>query len=153
MKKKKSGHPGMASSPLRVALRAESATLQTSPLPTAAPRLLELCSGSGSLSRVARARGWEALTLDIDPRTRPDLVQDIREFDPTAHGEFDWVHASPPCQFYSIACTWCPRDFERGDQPSLAALRILEHYSMRGACCTMRTQRLGISRCVRTGTA
>ena len=106
-------------------------------------RLLELCSGSGSLSRVARSRGWETLTLDNDPRTRPDLVADIREFDPAEHGDFDWVHASPPCQFYSIACTGCPRDFERGDLLSSAALRILEHYSERGACCTMENPATG----------
>ena len=95
-------------------------------------RLLDLCSGSGSLSRVARSRGWETLTLDIDPRTRPDLLADIREFDPSEHGDWDWVHASPPCNYYSIACTGCPRDFERGDELSLAALRILEYYSERG---------------------
>ena len=106
-------------------------------------KLLELCSGSGSLSRVARSRGWETLTLDNDPRTRPDLVQDIREFDPAAHGDFDWVHASPPCQFYSIACTRCPRDFARGDTLSLAALRILEHYSERGVCCTLENPATG----------
>ena len=100
-------------------------------------RLLELCAGSGSLSRVARARGWETLTVDIDPRTRPDLVQDIREFDVSAHGDRDWVHASPPCNEYNIAMTGRPRDFEKGDAISLAALRILEHSSERGACCTM----------------
>ena len=106
-------------------------------------RLLELCAGSGSLSRVARARGWETLTVDIDPRTRPDLVQDIREFDVSAHGDWDWVHASPPCNEYSIAMTGRPRDFETGDAISLAALRILEHYSQRGACCTMENPATG----------
>ena len=106
-------------------------------------RLLELCGGSGSLNRVARSRGWETVTLDNDSRTRPDLIQDIREFVPMHHGHFDWVHASPPCNFYSIACTGCPRDFERGDELSLAALRILTYYADRGVCTTMENPATG----------
>ena len=106
-------------------------------------RLLELCCGSGSLSRVARSGGGETVTLDNDPRTRPDLVANIWEFDPAEHGDFDWVHASPPCNHYSIACTGCRRNFERGDELSSAALRILEYNCERGACCTMENPQSG----------
>ena len=59
------------------------------------------------------------------------------------HGDWDWVHASPPCNEYSIAMTGRPRDFDTGDAISLAALRILEHYSERGACCTMENPATG----------
>ena len=47
------------------------------------PRLLELFSGTKSISKVAKKLGWETVSLDIDPRflDDTDLCMDIMLFD------------------------------------------------------------------------
>ena len=78
------------------------------------PRLLELFSGTKSVSKVARELGWETLSLDICPRHSPDLCMDIMDFDVTKYekGHFDFIWASPDCRAYSSARTVAniPRD-------------------------------------------
>ena len=49
-------------------------------------RLLELFSGTGSVGKVFRARGWEVVSVDIDPKMQPTLVADIATFDFRALG-------------------------------------------------------------------
>ena len=68
-------------------------------------RLLELFSGTKSVSRVAKELGWETVSLDIDPRHEPDLLVDILRFDETTYPRdyFDFVWASPDCASYSRA--------------------------------------------------
>ena len=70
-------------------------------------RILELFSGTGSLAKVARARGHEVVTLDICPRHSPTICTNILEWDPSAYppDRFDYVHASVPCENYSICKT------------------------------------------------
>lgn len=64
-------------------------------------RLLELFSGTGSVGKVAREKGWEVVSLDIDPRA--DINVDIMEWDYRSLGmTFDVVWGSPPCTMYSI---------------------------------------------------
>jgi len=64
-------------------------------------RLLELFSGTGSVGKVAREKGWDVVSLDIDPRA--DINVDIMEWDYTSLGmTFDVVWGSPPCTMYSI---------------------------------------------------
>ena len=74
-------------------------------------RLCELFSGSGSVGKVARAMGWEAVSLDIAPcgDYTPDFLVDILEFDYTIwqRGYFDMIWCSPPCQLYSVASARC----------------------------------------------
>ena len=45
----------------------------------------------------------EVVSVDIDPRHRPDLLLDIRDFDETRYprDHFQFVWASPPCEAYS----------------------------------------------------
>jgi hypothetical protein len=71
------------------------------------PRLLELFSGTKSVSRVAARLGWECVSLDICPRHSPDLCMSILAFEETAwpRDAFDFVWASPPCESYSKART------------------------------------------------
>lgn len=70
-------------------------------------RVLELFSGTASLSTVARERGHECLTLDFDARFRPDICMDIMDFDPDRDLPTGWrpdvIWASPPCQHFSVA--------------------------------------------------
>ena len=70
-------------------------------------RLLELFSGTGSVGRGFRDKGWEVLSLDVDPRSRADVLSNIMEWDykQFAPGHFDCVWASPPCTEYSVART------------------------------------------------
>ena len=52
------------------------------------PRLLELFSGTKSVSKVARELGWQTLSLDWDSTHNPDLLLDILDFDETEYPSF-----------------------------------------------------------------
>ena len=72
------------------------------------PRLLELFSGTQSVSKIAKTLGgWETLSLDLDPRFSPDLCMDILDFDETQYPKdyFAFVWSSCPCEAYSQART------------------------------------------------
>ncbi len=63
------------------------------------PHLLELFSGTGSMGRAFRARGWQVTSVDIDPRALPTICCDIMELelgDVLESGEVDLIWASPP---------------------------------------------------------
>ena len=67
-------------------------------------RCLDLFSGTHSFSTVAKALGYECVTLDISAKHNPDIVCDILEFDYKIWpiGYFDFIWASPPCNTFSI---------------------------------------------------
>jgi len=67
-------------------------------------KILELFSGTESFSKVARARGHETFTIEMNPQFNSDLCKDIMDvtvddipFIP------DVIWASPPCTFFSVA--------------------------------------------------
>ena len=67
-------------------------------------KILELFSGTESFSKVARERGHECFTIDLDRSFNPSLCKDILEvtkedipFVP------DVIWASPPCTTFSVA--------------------------------------------------
>lgn len=58
--------------------------------------MLDLCCGLGGASRAMRDRGWQVITLDIDPQFNPDIVADLCEW--VYHGPpVDLLWISPPC--------------------------------------------------------
>lgn len=71
-------------------------------------KLLELFSGTHTLSDVFKAHGWETYTVDWDPSTDADLHADIGKLvaDDVVElcgGAPDVVWASPDCTTYSVA--------------------------------------------------
>ena len=101
-------------------------------------RILELFSGTGSLAKVARAQGHEVVTLDICPRHSPTICTNILEWDPSAYppDRFDYVHASVPCENYSICkTTGGERSLELADSLVEKTLQIFAYFS--SACWTV----------------
>jgi hypothetical protein len=94
-----------------------------------------LFSGTQSIAKALRRRGWEVLTLDVDSKTEPDICCDIRDWDYTEYPPryFDYIHASPCCVMYSIARTNArtPRDFVWADSLVEAALKIIDYFQPR----------------------
>ena len=70
-------------------------------------KILELFSGTESFSKVARERGHECFTIDMDLSFNPDLCIDILNFDikmlPKEFRTPDVIWASPPCTSFSVA--------------------------------------------------
>ena len=68
------------------------------------PKLLELFSGTMSIGKIFRARGWDVVSIDNDARMQPTILADIGTFDyRMLGGRFDAIWCSPPCTQYSIA--------------------------------------------------
>jgi len=92
-------------------------------------RLLELFAGTGSVGKVAKSLGWDVVSLDMDFRTKPDIVADILHWDYKAYtpGQFDLIWASPPCTEYSIAKTTGTRNLDKADSVAKHTLHIIDY--------------------------
>ena len=91
-------------------------------------RLLNLCSGTGSVSEPFQRAGWECVNVDWSPKHNPTHQVDITTWTaPYVDGHFDVVWASPDCTQYSRARTTArtPRDLEGADRLVAACLRII----------------------------
>jgi hypothetical protein len=91
------------------------------------PRLLELMAGTGSIGKAFRALGWETVSLDMDPKTHPDIVADVLTWDPGQPDAYDCVWCSPPCTEFSRALTTRPRDLDAGRRVVARCLEIIQH--------------------------
>jgi len=97
-------------------------------------RCLEVFKGTGSVSKVFEAAGWEVVSVDIEAKFEPTHCVDVLEWDyPKQYppGHFDYVHFSPPCTEYSTALRFRPRILELGDVLVDRALEILMFYRPR----------------------
>jgi DNA (cytosine-5)-methyltransferase 1 len=71
-----------------------------------APRLLDLYSGAGGCAMGYHRAGFEVVGVDINPQPRYPFehhLGDALEYLAEHGHEFDAIHASPPCQAYSVA--------------------------------------------------
>lgn len=64
-------------------------------------KILELFSGTHSVGKVAKEKGWEVLSLDLKDA---DINVDVLEWDYRAYpeGHFDVIWSSPPCTSFSV---------------------------------------------------
>ena len=103
---------------------------------------LDLCSGSGSVSRALQelCPGCTVISLDVDPRNAPDVgrvageevagrthvTSDIRMWVPDLQpGEVDFMWCSPPCEQYSIA-RQSPRNLELADSIAARCFELVD---------------------------
>jgi hypothetical protein len=99
-------------------------------------RMLDLFSGTGSVSKVFKEKGWEVLTLDRD--LPADIQTNILCWNYTdlPVGHFDFIWASPPCTHYSVARTTAktPRDINGSNLLVQKALDIINYFQPRFWC-------------------
>ena len=92
-------------------------------------RLLELFCGTQSVGKAFKKQGWDVVSLDLNPKAGATITADILTWDYTVFekGSFDFVWASPPCTFYSIARTTArsPRNLELADSIVARTLEII----------------------------
>ena len=95
-------------------------------------RILELFSGTCSLTNVAKNRGHEVISLDICPRHGPTICTDIMTWDYSSldPDHFQYIHASCPCEVYSQArSTGGRRHMEDADKLVQKTLAIFDYFS------------------------
>jgi len=96
------------------------------------PRLLDLFCGAGGAAMGYHRAGFEVVGVDIVPQRRypfefiqADAIEYLSE---TGAAGFDAIHASPPCQFYSIMrnLPWLKdREYWDSIPPTRAALQAI----------------------------
>lgn len=93
-------------------------------------KTIELFSGTGSFSKIAKKRGHSIFTLDIDKRFAPSLIMDILNVSisdlPT---NINVLWASPPCNCFSVASiskSWCGNYSPSRTETALAMAYVLK---------------------------
>ena len=78
-------------------------------------KVLELFSGSHSVGKMCKEKGWEVISLDKDGDA--DINEDILNWnykDMFKPGDFDYIHASPPCHTFSnLRRSWIGRKLKQ----------------------------------------
>ena len=94
---------------------------------------LDLFSGpTHSVVNRLKQLGYQVVSLDIDPKTKPDLTQDIMQWDFRAafpKGKFEIIAASVPCTEYSKAKTIGVRDLTWSDRVVRKVREIVQHFN------------------------
>jgi len=80
--------------------------------------MLDLCSGLGGASAAMIERGWSVITVDIEPKFKPSIIADIRNWSwPGKRPDLIW--ASPPCvEFSRESMPWS----KTGNQPDMSII-------------------------------
>ena len=102
---------------------------------TARLRVLDLFSGTGSITKAFRTSGHECDSIDMDPHFAPTFCVNILAWDYMAlpRGHYDVVWASCPCEQYSIARSnaRAPRDLALADSLVRRTIEIIEWFQPR----------------------
>jgi site-specific DNA-cytosine methylase len=90
------------------------------------PRLLDLFSGAGGAAMGYHRAGFDVVGVDLNPKVGKHYPFEFHQGDAleylAEHGaEFDAIHASPPCQAYSVTASCTPPNYPR----LIAAARAL----------------------------
>jgi hypothetical protein len=92
-------------------------------------KLLELFAGTRSLGKVAEEMGWDVWSTDLYPFSDIDAVVDILDLEPeSAPWTPDFIWASPPCTYFSVASIghhW-NRDHTPKTEEAKLGVRIVE---------------------------
>ena len=94
-------------------------------------RILELFAGTGSVGNVALRKGWEVVSLDLDPAAQATHTCDILYWDYTQYprDHFDCIWASVPCTEYSTIMNKRPRRLAEADAIVERTLDIIAYFS------------------------
>lgn len=97
------------------------------------PRLLELFSGTKSVSTAVEKMFDEVVSIDIVDKYKPTEVVDILEWNYKKYpsGYFDCIWASPPCTEYSRLKqnTGMVTDLEKADTIVLKVFEIIDYFN------------------------
>lgn len=86
---------------------------------------IDLCCGLGGASAAWKARGWDVLTLDADPRFAADVTADVRAWSYRGPRPL-LAWASPPCTEFSRSILPWIRDPKAPDMSILeGCLRVI----------------------------
>ncbi len=92
--------------------------------PVSRPRLLDLFCGDGGAARGYQRAGFYVVGVDIKPRPQYAGDEFVRADALTFPLDgFDAIHASPPCQHYSIATAGAGGDVRRNHPALIAPIR------------------------------
>lgn len=105
--------------------------------------LLELFSGTASISKVFRSHGWKCTTIDNDLELEPDILMELSEINQELWDLIllaDVVWMSPPCQTFSMAAgnTHWTRDRQPKTEQAIQAKKLLKMCSFIGDYCIMK---------------
>lgn len=95
-------------------------------------RLLELFSGTKSVSNTVGSKFNEIISVDILEKFKPSVVSDILSWNYKIYppGHFDAIWASPPCTEYSKMkyISGKPRNLELADQIVQRTIEIIDYF-------------------------
>jgi site-specific DNA-cytosine methylase len=93
-------------------------------------KLLALFSGTGSVGKVAKSKGFGVVSLDLK---NADINCDILQWNYKEYpsGYFDFVWSSPPCTGYSKAKTVGERKIEEANKIVMKTIEIIKYFNPR----------------------
>ena len=93
--------------------------------PAPIPVLLDLFCGAGGAAMGYHRAGFDVVGVDIEPQPSEFIQADALEFVAEHGREFDAIHASPPCLYYTrLQCLpWVARGPWRSIPPTREAIR------------------------------
>jgi hypothetical protein len=115
-------------------------------------KVLELFSGTGSVSKVCDELGYEVISVDISNKfSQPTFLCSILDFDYRQYevGHFDIIWASPPCATFShFQICWIGRGKKREIIENNARCSFISCGDARGLSFNHQLKRLYQRRCL-----